>query len=310
MKKHLTHYALCHLQALKTSARQLYLHPILNFFTCLTIGLALALPLTFYAFLKPLTHLSQSFDQSAEMSLYLKSHTEKDVAMLMKKAKSSPLVTKAIYLNPSQVLKEFQEATKMPELLSLFSENPLPGIIKLQLSKNSDQSSILALQSELAKEQPIEKVILDAQWLEKLKAILALAKMIGQILGLLIGIGILFIIGNTLRLALEHQKEEIEVFAEVGATKAFIRRPFLYRGILYGLIGGILAIFILDFITYFLQTPSKTLASLYQSLFSLSYLSLTDRFAMISLCALLGWLGAQFAFMLLQYRLFKSYKAH
>ncbi len=309
LKQKIVHYFHCHLEALKTSAHQLLLHPILTLFTLLTIGLSLSLPLGFYSFFKPIQQISQGWDQGSEMTLYLRAASPAQIDTLLKKTKQYPVVEKATYLSPEQVLKEFQQTAKMDDVFSLLPENPLPGLIQLRLAQDKIvKSEMESMQAEFAKEPLVDKIVLDYEWIEKLNAFLALGKTLTEILSLIIGLGVIFIVGNTLRLALERHRDEIEVFAEVGATKAYIRRPFLYRGTLYGLFGGLIAVSVLDLITYSLKAPTHKIASLYQSLFSLEYLSFSDTLAVISICTLLGWLGALFAFSLMQYRLFRTFK--
>ncbi len=128
--------------------------------------------------------------------------------------------------------------------------------------------------------------------MRKLHALLELAEKAASALGLALGLAVLLIVGNTIRLSVQNRREEIEVVKLVGATDAFIRRPFLYTGFWYGLFAGVLCWLILEISLIWLDDPVTKLAGLYQSEFSINGLSLPQSFQLIGVSCGLGLLGS------------------
>jgi cell division transport system permease protein len=128
-----------------------------------------------------------------------------------------------------------------------------------------------------------------------MQQLLALAERLVLALGLLLVLGVLLVVGNTIRLAIENRRDEIVVVKLVGGTNAFVRRPFLYTGIWYGVGGGLLAWILLMLAIGWLSGPVGQLATLYQSDFYLQGLGFSGSLAMLLLAALVGWIGAWLA---------------
>ena len=135
----------------------------------------------------------------------------------------------------------------------------------------------------------------DVTWRERLARTLALAARIAALLAGLLGLGVLAVVGNTIRLEINGRRAEIEVIKLVGGSNAFVRRPFLYEGLWYGLFGGLLALAVVAGATAVLASPVAELATLYAGGFGLAGLGLAEAGILLGTGALLGWLGAWIA---------------
>ncbi len=285
-----------HFLALKMSFRTLVRTPLTTLLTLAAIGICLSLPMSLYLFIKNVQQFSH-WNEASALTLYINPHsTQQEIDTIAKHIKQYPFVQKTTYLTPTAALKEFQEVSGLSDTLALLPENPLPGVFNIQLHlPKAQQQSILTMKEKLETLPQVMDAVFDYAWIEKLNTFLTFGKKMTQFLYLLISCSVILIVGNTIRLALEHHREEIEVLTLIGATRHFIRRPFLYRGILYGLLGGLFAISIILLAIVFLQPSLSQVAALYQGMFSLT-LSVNDTLVFLGTSALLGWLGAAIAF--------------
>lgn len=291
-------YFHAHWVAFKMGFHHLAKAPLTTLTTIVAIGVCLALPMSLYLMVKNVQQLSRHWDQHSSMTLYIDPKTPvQEIHGLIQKAKQFPCVKKCTYTNPDMALREFQEASQLGDILSLLNDNPLPGVLSIDLNaKNTLPEDLQEMRATLEKMPHVQSASFDYDWVEKLNTILAFGKALSHFLYALIGFGVMFIVGNTIRLALERHRDEIEVLNLVGATQTFIRRPFLYRGILFGGLAGVIAILILNLALLLLKNPTEEIVSLYQDLFRLQYLSFYDTLLFLGASALLGWGGAAFAF--------------
>jgi cell division transport system permease protein len=271
--------------------------PFTTLVTIAIISLSLALPLGLYFLLQNARIVSNSFEHSTQISLVLSTDAEqKDIDQLIKQLQRNPEIAEVIYISPQQGLQEFQQLTGFEDILALLPENPLPPIIQIQPALGIQSSSaITELVTRLKALPGVEFARVDVQWVKKLNAILEIAHRTVLALGVLFACGIILIIGNTVRLTTERYRDEVEITKLIGATNAFVRRPFLYAGIFYGTFGAILAWLLVDFTVLWLQAPIKDLALLYHSAFELQELDYLSAITIITIGALLGLVGSYFA---------------
>jgi len=130
---------------------------------------------------------------------------------------------------------------------------------------------------------------------QRFHAILDIIKQAIVIGASLLGIAIIVIIGNTIRLDIQNRREEIEVTKLIGASNAFVRRPFLWSGFWYGLFGGLLALGLVQYGLFLLEEPAARLAGLYQSGISILSLNLQESLSILAIGVLLGLVGSWFA---------------
>ena len=269
-------------------------NPISNFMTILVIAIALALPAGLQILLDNGKSLSQGWDGASRISLYLKTDLPSErLLVLADDVKQTNGVAKVDVITQEQALSDFKERSGFAEAIAQLDSNPLPPVLVVQpaASHTSPQASEQLL-AEFNTIPEVELAQLDLDWVRKLYALLQLAEKAASALGVALGIAVLLIVGNTIRLSVQNRRDEIEVVKLVGATDAFIRRPFLYTGFWYGLLAGVTCWIILTISLYWLQDPVANLAGLYQSQFAIQGLSWQQSLQLIGISCGLGLLGS------------------
>ncbi|PXF31619.1 hypothetical protein WH50_08905 [Pokkaliibacter plantistimulans] len=285
-----------HRQEAGISLGKLLRQPFASMMTLLVIAIALALPALLYVVLNNVSQLSGEVGQSTRISVYLKDSVEEAEGESLAFELSRDATWHDVrYISKEQALKEFQALSGLKDVLAGLDENPLPAAIVLEPGR---QLGPLEAQQQLSKLQAlpeVEQAELDLQWVQRLHAILDIAKRVVVALSGLFGVAVLLVVGNTIRLAIESRREEIVVIKLVGGTDAYVRRPFLYTGLWFGLYGGLLAWGLVSMALFWLEQPVTALGSLYQSSFALAGLDAEATLILISGAVLLGILGAWLA---------------
>lgn len=286
-------YGLSHIRALMTSLGYLFRSRWSSLLTIGVIAIALALPLGLLVLLNNAQQVSGSINATGKMSLYLKSSTNNHQGeQLAHKLRQQSQVANADYISPQQGLKAFSQAAQMGNILNHLPNNPIPGVVTVQPQPNLNASQVQQLVTKLSHLDPVEHAQLDMKWLQRLQAILNIAHRLAMILGVLFAIAVLLIIGNTLRLTIQHHREEMMIIRLLGGTRRFIRLPFLYSGVLYGFSGGFVAWLLINITILLLQGPISQLAQLYDTHYNLNGLGLGSLLQLLLLSAFLGWLSA------------------
>jgi cell division transport system permease protein len=267
--------------------------PLAAGLTALVIGIALALPASLYVAVRNLSTIGYSWQESLQISLFLKETvtTERGAALAREIGSEAGVATTA-YISREQSLAEFRELSGFGEALDLLKDNPLPAVVAVTPERRQPKAEVQRLLERLGSLPEVDLAKLDQQWMERLYALLAIAERAVGIIALLLGLAVMVIIGNTIRLDIEARREEIEVMKLIGAPGSFVRRPFLYSGFWFGLGGGILAWILVATGTGMLAAPTAELAGLYESDFRLSGLGLRDGLSLILSGIVLGWAGA------------------
>jgi cell division transport system permease protein len=294
VKNYFTH----HLRAALASLGSLVRTPFASLMTAVVVGVALALPGGFHTLLSDAQRLTAGMKgEAAQVSLFLKAEIKDEAARnLAWRLRSMDEVASVRYISPRQALDEFQHNTGISDALAYLDDNPLPAVLVVQPAKTmSDGEPLHALVRRLQALPEVESAEMDWAWLERLQALANLADRGMTLVGAVLAVAVLFIVGNTIRLAIENRREEIVITKLIGATDAFIRRPFIYGGLWYGLAGGLIAVVIVDGILWGMGGPVARLAALYQSGFKLGMLGLSETLAMLGAGTGLGWLGAWLA---------------
>lgn len=275
LKRQFSVWILQHAQACLFSIGQFFKNPVNSFMTTAVVGIALSLPAGFYLLLDNCQRLASSWDNGAEISLFLRHGTAEERALeLAAEIRGYAHVVAVDYVSPDQALLDFQQQTGFEDTLVLMDENPLPALLLIHpsLEQMSDSEST-ALLERLRTLAEVDSAQFDRQWIQRLFAIIEIVRKAVLILAAVLALAVLLIVGNTIRLAIYNRKSEIEVNKLFGATDAFIQRPFLYTGLFHGLGGSILAWALLSLSLALLEKPVSRLADLYSSGFSLQGLS-------------------------------------
>lgn len=297
LRQRLAAWRLHHRQMLVAGFTRLYRRPVATGMTVAVIGIAIALPASLLVLVQNVQQLSGSWQGAARISLFLKQGlSDQAVQQSAAAARSTAGVAALKVISADQALTEFKQRSGFGDALALLGDNPLPAVLVVQPdSAHSDPQAAATLGQTLARLPDVDKVRLDVQWLRRLRGILDILRRVVVIVGCLLGLAVILIVGNTIRLDIEGRRTEIEVSKLIGATDRFIRRPFLYYGAGYGLTGGVIAWLLVSLSLALLGGPVTRLAGLYGSEFNLTGAGLGGTAMMLAGGALLGWLGAWLA---------------
>ena len=273
-----------HADALRSALRRLSL---LN---AAVIGIALALPAGGYALLESLRPAGAQAALEPRLSLVLAPQAKRAEAdALGAKLRADSRLASVRFISREEALKELSTVQGVVELTAALGRNPLPDAFVV----TARTGPVETLAAELGKLPGVAHVQADAVWAKRLAAAAAIGQLGLWLLAALLGAGLVAVTFNTIRLQILTQRDEIEVSKLIGATEAFIRRPFYYLGLLQGLVGGAIALAIVAAALALLNREVRVLAESYGSSFRLSFLPPAEAAAVLACAALLGWLGAQ-----------------
>jgi cell division transport system permease protein len=258
----------------------------------LVIGIALALTAGGYALLTSVRVATAGSALEPQVSVFLRVEaTRAEADALGVKLKADARVREVRFVPREQALKELQAIEGLAEVVAALNGNPLPDSFVLR-PKSTDPATLDALADGLRGLPAVAAVQVDSAWARRLGALAGTARLAIALLAALLAFGLVAITFNTIRLQILTQRAEIEIAKLIGATDAFIRRPFLYLGALQGLAGGLVALVILWGSFSALNVGVVELAASYGSGFRLSLLSPGDALAVALFSSALGWFGA------------------
>lgn len=279
-----------HAFSLFSSLGNLSRHPLGSLMTVGVLAFALALPLALQVALVNLERIGQQWERLDTLSVFLDTGlVAADVDRLVSRVSSWPEVSTVDPISPEQGMAELSQQLGLTEVADLVADNPLPWVLEVSPRSTAGRGALLM---RLDQEAGVANVIVDLQWLERLDAMTELLAQFVWLLGALLALGVAVIVGNTIRLDIQNRREEIEVMALVGATAAFIRRPFLYTGLWYGLLGGLLAWAMVQGGLLILTGPVEELSRTYAERFDLVGPVPEVIFVLVAGSGLLGVIGS------------------
>jgi cell division transport system permease protein len=279
-----------------SSLGELWRQPVATSMTLLVIGIALLLPAGLFVILKNVEQVSGEWQHANRISLFLQDEiSDKRGEQLAEQLKTWPDIVDVSFQSAQQSLNEFREISGLESLLDTLPENPLPAVIIIEPEEEQQQEAIEALLKRLDALPEVDLAQLDMQWLQRLRSINETGQRGISILAILLSLSVLLVIGNTIRLAILNRQTEIRVIKLVGGTNTFVRRPFLYTGMWYGFLGGVLAWIALLISLLIISGPIDELAALYDSQFTLKWFGGQMLFALPICGLLLGVMGAWLA---------------
>lgn len=261
--------------------------------TTAVIGIALALPVAFLLVLDNVESLAGGWEGRTRASLFLSRDIESaGQRQLVEHIRRRGDVAAVELIGRDEALAEFRRHSGLDEALDLLGENPLPAVIVVEPAQRLEPAQIDALASALEQRPEVDRLRLDRTWVRRLHAIMQLAERAVWIVVTLLGVTAVLVVGNTIRLDIENRRDEIVITKLIGATDAFVRRPFLYSGLWYGVAGGLLSSALLMTTQLLLSGPASTLAELYESGFRAQGIGLSGVLTLVGGGALLGLLGS------------------
>lgn len=284
--------------AIHFSLKRLWFNPVSTWITLAAIAIALSLPTSLYVLLNNMKTLTDDKREVPTITVFMKpgisEQQTRDHAELLEER---PEITRVQVVTREQALDEFRQISGFAETLETLPENPLPHVMILtpKLTFLDSDEDITAFSDKLHSYPGVDNVQVDIEWIQRLRAILNIADRIVLVVSILLGMTVLLVIGNTIRLDIENRKEEIVVTRLIGATNAYIRRPFIFGGFWLGLFGGVISLVIVHFALLLLVTPVRELAQQYGSNFTLTGIDIVTTLQILVLSALLGIIGAWLA---------------
>jgi cell division transport system permease protein len=295
MIRALVRYASLHAQNALASLGRLVRQPVATTMTVLVIAIAIALPAGLRVLVGNAATMSAAWERAADFTVYLKLDIGDERARaLAAEVGLRDDVESVDFISREAALAEFRERSGFGDVLDALDGNPLPHALLVRPASGA-QGDIETLAGALAALPETELVQIDTAWVERLRAILALAGRVVDVATVLLAAAVVLVIGNTIRLEINNRSTEIEVMKLVGGSDGFIRRPFLYLGFWYGFAGAVAAWLLIGITLWLLSAPVGRLAALYDSAFALTGLAGRDLAALIGGGALLGWAGAGLA---------------
>ncbi len=278
------------------SFRKLVRQPFSTLMIVGVIAITLAIPSVLHLMVKNALAISGGWDDALDFSVFLEDDVSLEEAgsvrdLILQRAD----VASVTLVGRDEALAEFREQSGFGAALDQLDGNPLPHTLVVRPGALNTPETIGLLREELTNLPETAAVQVDTDWVQRFHAILAIVDQSIGIGAALLGLAILVIIGNTIRLDVENRRDEIEVVKLIGASDGFVRRPFLWSGLLYGFLGGVLAVLLVHLGVFLLDEPVTRLAGLYRGNVELLRLSLEESALVIGGGAALGLVGSWFA---------------
>jgi cell division transport system permease protein len=282
-----------HASTLLSSLGRLTGSPFSTMMTTAVLAIAIALASSFYLLLANVEQLTGNLAASTQISLFLKdSVSDARAQKLAEEIKQNPAVGTVTVISKNEALAEFKTYSGFGAAINVLKSNPLPVVLQVMPKADMEQVNLEQLLATLQQNDNVDLAQMDMQWLNRLHSIMDLAERLAILLNGLLGFAVLFIAGNTIRLELHKRQEEVVIARLVGATDAFIERPFLYSGFWLGLLSGIGAVVIDGVLLMATNGPVAKLANLYGGNFRLMFFSFGEMITVLALSAALGVIGS------------------
>ena len=290
----LSMFFVSHLRQALGSLGELWRSKAASFMTIGVLGLSITLPSTLYVMVKNAEDVSSGWEQASQISLFLKEKISRgDIEQLLKRIQLWPEIDSINYISADQALDEFKQLSGFGEAITYLDHNPLPDVILVTpTSHHATPVAARLLLDKLRDEREVDMGKLDIEWLERLHALLNVVKDLVTVIALLLFLAVVLIIGNTIRLNILSKKDEILIMKLVGATDAFIQRPFMYTGFWYGFLGGLLAWIAVVLLLWWMSSSVSAVSELYQKSFNLTGADFSMFLWMLGLSIFLGLTGS------------------
>ncbi len=268
-------------------------NPFSSLMIVLVIGVTLALPAAVNVVVKNAALVSNSWDNAMDFSAYLDTGVSVSAAEALAGLLQQRADIEAVELiTADEALEEFRSQSGFGDALGQLADNPLPHALVIRPAASNTSASLILMQEEIGNLPEVDFVQADTAWVRRFHAILDIVRQAIWIGAALLGLAVVIVIGNTIRLDIENRRDEIEVTKLIGASNAFVRRPFLWTGLWYGLLGGAMALGLVFIALALLEEPVARLAGLYQGRIEISALNAGESGAIVGVAVLLGLLGS------------------
>src|SRR5690625_267416 len=264
--------------------------PLASFMTIAMLAITLSLPAGLYVTLDNIGRAGHGWERLDSISIFMDESQGREKAIQLASLVSTwPTVSAVDLISPEKGMAELAGRLQLDDVAGEIASNPLPWVLEVTLAAGED---VRLVATRLEDVEGVDQVIVDLQWLDRLQAIVALLRKMAALLAVLFALAVMFVIGNTVRMEINNRHQEIRVLALIGATDGFVRRPFLYSGLWYGLAGGVLAWLLTELGLLLLAGPVERLSASYAGTFALSSLPGAVVALLAGSSGLLGIIGA------------------
>ncbi|HEV7802791.1 MAG TPA: permease-like cell division protein FtsX [Burkholderiales bacterium] len=279
-------------RTLRATVRKILRTPLATIFNVIVVGIALALPAGLYLGLVNVQKAVRTVSPEPQLTLFMALDASRaEVGEIDTRLKNHREVARLQYVPRERALEEMKRASGMSGIVEALDHNPLPDAFVIDAADAAPEA-MQRLRTELASWPKVSHVQLDAEWAQRLDAVLKVGRIALMLLATVLAFSLVAITFNTIRLQILTQREEIEVTTLIGATDTFIRRPFLYYGAVLGLLGGLAACGFVWAATTVLNDALTDLSYLYGARWEIGQLAARDSLSLLAFAAALGWLGA------------------
>ncbi len=281
------------IRTLKDSLQHICSHPISTFFVWLLIGIALSLPPGLWLVQHNLHLVSESMGDDTGITVYFVLGVDsQSIDATARSIEGENLVLEVEVTTAEQALEYFKATSGFADQLSALEINPLPASLSLTIKQDADREQIKRLASRLQGRGVVHDVVVDTQWMAQVGRIQNVALRLVWLYGVLFGVGVTFVSVAAVRYAISTKLDELRVIALLGASDRYLRRPFVYCGMLYGLGGGIVAFGITVLALQVIRVPLQDLTSSYGGQVEVVALNFAMGGALAAIGTLLGLVGA------------------
>lgn len=271
-------------------------HPLASLMTIMVIAISLSLPGGLFVLLKNVQSVTDRWEQQSVISLYLFSNLDDTEALSLSHQLSSRADVDSVeYISKEEGLRYFEQSSGYEQIMSTLPENPLPIVLKVIPKAIVDLETLpdlQALRDHLQSLPQVEYAQLDAEWLQRLATMINFGQRFVYAISVLLVVAVLLIVGNTIRMAVESRRDEVLVMKLVGATNSYIRRPFLYMGFWFGVLGGLFATLCILILSWWVSTPAEHLIELYHTGFVLQSFNAVEIIMCLTISAVIGVFGS------------------
>lgn len=281
-----------HRLALSQALARLLQRPLATLLSALVVAIALSLPALGLVMVDNLGRLARGVSGKPELSVFLKMGvTDAQNRALETKLRADPRIAALRFVPRAEALRQLSERGGFADVAGMLGENPLPDAYIIE-PKGDEPADFEIVRKSLAGLPEVEIVQLDSAWVERLHAFVELGRQLMYMLAGLLGAALVIVSFNTIRLQILTQRHEIAVSLLLGATRSFVRRPYLYFGLLQGLLGGLFAWAIVEGVLLMIAPRVELLARSYNIVLDMHGPGVVEIATLLAFASLLGWGGA------------------
>ncbi|NKB75977.1 MAG: FtsX-like permease family protein [Gammaproteobacteria bacterium] len=289
-------YFLRHLQVLFDTLGRMIRSPLPTFMAIMVLSIAITLPLLLFKIAESLDSVETRWQGKPQISLFL-TLSGPDVDNRSREFGQELLgfhgISDIEYISPIEALTEFKRTSEFGPILDRLPENPLPPLLVVFPNESLTNGVVEQMATQLSLRPEVDTVSYDGEWIQRFSGIITVFKQVLYVLAVLMGLGIVLIVSNTAHLEILSRRDEIEIVDQIGGTRMFIRRPFLYFGALQGVFGALLALILTNASLLVISYPVNTLASLYETDFKIQWVGFASTAAVVFAAGVLGWVAAR-----------------